>query len=155
MWFGGVRVIVLDDEGRMLLVKQNHKEREVWMIPGGGIEEGENAVEAAVREIKEETNLDIDGCIMLRHIEEVSERGQRFVNIFMAKAADTALMRLGSDPEFSGSEQVLSDIRFMSREELASLEAVYPEYIKTTFWQELENGLAQHNVFEVRRNSIK
>ena len=50
MWKGGVRVIVLDEENRMLLVRQRHGEKDIWMVPGGGIEEGESAVEAAVRE---------------------------------------------------------------------------------------------------------
>ena len=32
MWTGGVRVIILDDKDRMLLVKQSHKERDVWTV---------------------------------------------------------------------------------------------------------------------------
>ena len=58
MWTGGVRVIILDDENRMLMVKQHHEDHDIWMVPGGGIEAGENAAEAAVREVKEETGLD-------------------------------------------------------------------------------------------------
>ena len=42
MWTGGVRVIVLDDENRILMVRQDHPERSVWMVPGGGIEDGES-----------------------------------------------------------------------------------------------------------------
>ena len=59
MWAGGVRVIVQNDEGKILMVKQVHPERTVWMVPGGGIEEGETAAEAVVREMKEETGLEI------------------------------------------------------------------------------------------------
>ena len=80
MWTGGVRAIVLDDRKRMLLVRQHHDGKDIWMVPGGTIEEGESAADAALREVKEETNLDIGLDGLLWHVEEVSERGQRFVN---------------------------------------------------------------------------
>ena len=57
MWFGGVRVVIPDNEGRIAMVSQEHEGREIWMLPGGGIEEGENAAEAAERETLEETGL--------------------------------------------------------------------------------------------------
>ena len=85
MWIGGVRVIVLDDRDRMLLVKQRHEDNDIWMVPGGGIEDGENAADAAVREVKEETGLDIEIGTLIWHVEEVSQRGQRFVNFFLGK----------------------------------------------------------------------
>lgn len=34
---------------------------ECWHIPGGGIDEGENKKDALIREIKEETGIDISG----------------------------------------------------------------------------------------------
>ena len=83
MWVGGARAIVLDDKDRMLMVKQHHEDHDIWMVPGGGIEDGESAAEAAVREVKEETGLDIEVGSLVWHVEEVSERGQRFVNFFM------------------------------------------------------------------------
>ena len=76
MWTGGVRAIVLDDRKRMLLVRQHHDGKDIWMVPGGTIEEGESAADAALREVKEETNLDIGLDGLLWHVEEVSERGQ-------------------------------------------------------------------------------
>ena len=57
MWVGGARAIVLDDKDRMLMVKQHHEDHDIWMVPGGGIEDGESAAEAAVREVKEEMGL--------------------------------------------------------------------------------------------------
>ena len=53
MWIGGVRVIVMDDKNRMLMVCQHHEDRDIWMVPGGGIEEGESSLEAAVRDCVE------------------------------------------------------------------------------------------------------
>ena len=120
MWTGRVRVIVLDEENRILMVKHDHPERTVWMVPGGGIEEGESSAQAAAREVLEETGLQVEIGGLIWHVEEVSERGQRFVNFFRATVTG-GQMKLGRDPELGDSEQVLADIRFMSREEVAGL----------------------------------
>jgi ADP-ribose pyrophosphatase YjhB (NUDIX family) len=54
-----VGALIFDALGRVLLVK-SHKWHNLYGIPGGKIEEGE-AMEAALkREIKEETDLDVD-----------------------------------------------------------------------------------------------
>ena len=68
MWIGGVRVIVMDDKNRMLMVCQHHEDRDIWMVPGGGIEEGESSLEAAVREVDEETGLDVQIEKLLWHV---------------------------------------------------------------------------------------
>lgn len=46
--------IVLGPDGRLVVVEQHGN---TWSFPKGGIEEGETAREAAVREIREETGL--------------------------------------------------------------------------------------------------
>ena len=120
MWIGGVRVIVMDDKNRMLMVCQHHEDRDIWMVPGGGIEEGESSLEAAVREVDEETGLDVQIEKLLWHVEEVSERGQRFVNFFLGRMTGGTL-ELGEDPEFDEAHQVLRDVRFLSRQEILAL----------------------------------
>ena len=149
MWTGGVRVIVFDEHNRILMVKQEHPERTVWMVPGGGIEEGENSAQAAVREVREETGLEVEILGLIWHVEEVSERGQRFVNFFRAVLRG-GKPALGHDPELSESEQVLADLQFMSREEVAGLENVYPEFLREELWQHLEQGTIDYNAFRMR-----
>ena len=46
-------VIVARHKGKWIFVK--HKERETWEIPGGHREEGENILDTASRELKDET----------------------------------------------------------------------------------------------------
>lgn len=149
MWTGGVRVIVLDDDNRILMVRQDHPERTVWMVPGGSIEEGESSAQAAVREVLEETGLEIETCGLIWHVEEVSERGQRFVNFFRAKVTGGEL-KLGTDPEFSEEDQVLAEIRFMTRDEVAELENVYPEFLRGELWEHLEQGTIEYDAFRMR-----
>ena len=152
MWVGGVRVVILDDKNRVLMVCQHHEERDIWMVPGGGIEDGEDTLHAGIRELLEETGLEIEMGPLLWHVEEVSEsRGQRFVNFFMGRLVGGD-MHLGMDPEFDDSHQVLKDVKFMTREELQAAEHVYPVYLKDELWDILEQGGPVHNAFKIRKS---
>jgi ADP-ribose pyrophosphatase YjhB (NUDIX family) len=55
----GVAVIILDQEGRILLGRRNGSYSGLWCIPCGYVEYDEDVFDAAAREFKEETNLDI------------------------------------------------------------------------------------------------
>ena len=58
-----VRGIIKNDSGEILIVKRHPKSRtdpEMWELPGGKVEKGEFFADALVREIKEETNLDVE-----------------------------------------------------------------------------------------------
>ena len=149
MWIGGVIVVILDKENRILMVKQHHDEKDIWMVPGGGIEEGESSMAAAVREMKEETGLDVEIDRLIWHTEEVSARGQRFVNFFMGRIKGGELT-LGADPEFDNEHQVLREVRFMSREEIEQVEHLYPEYLRDEFWRFLDEDYLGYNAFKVR-----
>jgi 8-oxo-dGTP diphosphatase len=49
--------VVVINEGKVLLTKRN--DFHVWCLPSGGVEDGENVAEAAIRETKEETGLTV------------------------------------------------------------------------------------------------
>lgn len=49
-------IIVIDEQKRVLLVHQTYGKK-VWSLPGGMVEEGEAAWDAAARELKEEANI--------------------------------------------------------------------------------------------------
>ena len=54
----GAAAIIVNKEGKILLQYSNVINR--WMLPGGCQELGETFEETIIREIKEETNLDVD-----------------------------------------------------------------------------------------------
>ncbi len=53
--------VIRDDNGRLLLVKRGHEPGAgLWSLPGGRIEPGETDAEALVREMREETGLEVE-----------------------------------------------------------------------------------------------
>lgn len=93
-------VVLLDDQSRALLIRQNYGAG-LWGIPGGAVEPGESPQEAAVREAREETGLEVEleylvGVYCLR-----PERlGLRFV--FKAHVSDGELQQFPT-AEISGA----------------------------------------------------
>lgn len=52
--------IAFDDHGRLLLIRRAHDPGSgQWSLPGGRVEPGETDKEAVVRELSEETGLDV------------------------------------------------------------------------------------------------
>ncbi len=96
--------IIRDDH--ILLIKHRHHSdgRTYWIIPGGGREIGESEEECVIREMREETNLDVavEKLLLDEH------PGQEGINWF----AKTYLCRIiggeakpGYEPETEASEQ--------------------------------------------------
>ena len=58
-----VRGVIKNDDGEILIVKRHPKSKtdpEMWELPGGKVEKGEHFADALVREIQEETSLDVN-----------------------------------------------------------------------------------------------
>src|SRR4030088_149259 len=50
--------VVTDEHDRIVLIRR--RANALWALPGGGMELGESIVDTAVREVKEETGLDVE-----------------------------------------------------------------------------------------------
>ncbi len=81
-------VMIRDKENGKVLVQQRVKSWCGLSFPGGHIEEGESFVDSAVREVKEETGLDIrnlQSCGVIHWVHR--ERHNRYV-VFLYKTED-------------------------------------------------------------------
>jgi ADP-ribose pyrophosphatase YjhB (NUDIX family) len=54
----GASAVVLDEAGRILLHRRD--DNELWSIPGGGMEVGERIADTVVREVRQETALEVE-----------------------------------------------------------------------------------------------
>lgn len=104
----GVRVLVEDDARAVLLVR--HTYTPGWHFPGGGVDAHETAVEAAIREVREETAVEIGpqpellGVFLNRKL-----NGRDHVLLFRSQA-----LRLG---QFRPNLEI-AEARFFARHEL-------------------------------------
>ena len=55
---------IIVKNGKVLLI---HQTNDVWCFPKGHVENGETEVETAIREVKEETNLDVEIDVSKRY----------------------------------------------------------------------------------------
>ena len=67
----GVGVLIRDIDRYLLIKRAADPDKGLWSIPGGIVEIGEKAEDAARREVKEETNLDVDVIEVLDVINKI------------------------------------------------------------------------------------
>ncbi len=82
-------------DGKILMVRHQDGKRNYWTLPGGGVTEGESLEQATIREVLEETHLDVSVVKFL--FEELYEYGISYC--FLATVKDSAEAKLGNDPE--------------------------------------------------------
>ncbi len=71
-----VGAVIKDDQGRLLLIKRGHEPGAgLWSLPGGRIEPGETDAEALVREMREETGLDVQAGPLLGSVRRPAPGG--------------------------------------------------------------------------------
>ena len=110
--------VITDENGRLLLAKRT--DNALWTIPGGTMKPGETIAKTAIREVKEETGLDVEVVSLVgiysnpHHVVEYSdgEVRQQFSVCFTCK--------------FVGGELTTSDetseVGYFSPDELDDME---------------------------------
>ena len=106
--------LIVDEDGRLLLVRRNREPGlDGWALPGGFVETGESPIEAAMRELREETGLETGDPTLIDIIHQESEfYGTSLLIIGYHFARFEGIPRPGDDA---------GEVRFFGREEIPSL----------------------------------
>ena len=70
-------------EGKILLTQR--EDFETWILPSGGVEEGESLAQAAIRETKEETGLDVELTRLVGVYSRLGNWSPGYMILFAAK----------------------------------------------------------------------
>lgn len=113
-----VAAAVIEADRVLLVAHQFPNQPRGWLLPGGGVELGETLIEAAIREVREETGLEAEIKRLLFWREFFDWRYSLELT-FLARPVGGQL-GVGYDPEFD--DQVIKDVRWFP---LADLSAVH------------------------------
>jgi ADP-ribose pyrophosphatase YjhB (NUDIX family) len=80
----GVKVMVFNPAGELLLVRHSYGNRRVFLIPGGGVKPFEKPESAAPREIREEVGLRLERLAFKACYYSNSEGKRDIVSLFTA-----------------------------------------------------------------------
>jgi putative (di)nucleoside polyphosphate hydrolase len=121
----GVGIIVLNKENKVFVGKRRDNPTNKWQMPQGGVDHGENLVNAMKRELKEETS--IRSIEILRELEGWTEY----------ELPDYLLGKIWRG-KYRGQKQKWFIVKFLGKDEEINLKTTHPEFIEWQ-WLDIEN----------------
>ncbi len=118
----GVGIIVLNNKNQVFVGKRKDNPGDKWQMPQGGVDKGENFIDAMKRELNEETS--IKNIRILKEIESMYqyELPENLVGIIWKG-------------KFKGQKQKWFITRFLGEDSEININTKYPEFVE---WKWLE-----------------
>ncbi len=116
--------VIIKNDTNILLIHRIKNEREYYVIPGGSIEINETLEEAAIREIKEETGLDI---IIDKFLYPYNNEGR--LEYYFLSNKFYGQLALGNPEKERNNENNIYKLEWTSIEKIHNIK-LYPIFIK-------------------------
>ena len=121
----GVGIVLLNNENKIFVAKRIDNPKNFWQMPQGGIDEGENYYEAALRELEEETSV-----VSVELIQEIGEK--------LTYILPNHLIGIIWKGRFKGQTQKWFIMRFIGNESEININTKKPEFLDWK-WIDLED----------------
>ena len=121
----GVGIVVLNKKNQIFVAKRIDNPKNFWQMPQGGVDEGENFYDAAIRELKEETNIQT-----IKLIKEIDG--------FLTYHLPANLLGIIWKGKYKGQKQKWFIVKFIGNEEEININTKKPEFLDWK-WINIEN----------------
>ena len=121
----GVGVVLLNNNNQIFVAKRIDNPNDFWQMPQGGIDKGEKPLEAAYRELKEETSI--------RSVKLIKE-----INEEITYHLPDNLLGIIWKGRFKGQTQKWFIMKFVGEDKEINLNTKYPEFLEWK-WINYEN----------------
>lgn len=118
---GAVGIVAITKDKKVILVKQYRKaiEKELWEIPAGKIEIGENPKQCAIRELKEETGYSAENIKLIHKFYTSAGFSNQKVYIFLAENLSPGNRSLDEDEIIEVKEFDIDEVyKMISKNEI-------------------------------------
>jgi len=135
----GVGIIVLNKDNKVFIAKRIDNPKNFWQMPQGGVDEGENFLKAAYRELEEETS--IKNVVLIKELEGTTtyELPDHLIGIIWKG-------------KYRGQKQKWFLMRFTGKDKEINIKTTKPEFLD---WKWIELDLITETVVDFKLNVYK
>ena len=142
----GVGIILLNSENKVFVARRIDNPKNFWQMPQGGVDENEDFLTAALRELKEETNIE--------NVELIKE-----LDGTTTYELPDNLLGIIWKGKYRGQKQKWFLMRFKGNENEINLRTKHPEFLD---WQWIElDKITKYvvnfklDIYEIIKNKVK